>query len=70
MDPLFDQVRQRTDDLRRVADAARRERDLRAAAVAPAVARTPVAFPSPSSATSAGCDGEDGGTCTTAGVAA
>ena len=70
MDPLFDQVRQRTDDLRRVADAARRERDLRATAGAPAGARTPLAFPNPASVAAAACDDEDRGTCTTAGVAA
>lgn len=32
MDPMIDLVRQRTDDLRRVADDLRRERDLRTAA--------------------------------------
>lgn len=31
MDPMINLVRQRTDDLRRVADNVRRERDLRAA---------------------------------------
>ena len=41
MDPMMDLVRQRTDDLRRVADDLRRERDLRTAA-------TPSADPSTS----------------------
>lgn len=34
MVPMIDQVRERTDDLHRVADDIRRERDLRSAAVA------------------------------------
>ena len=70
MDRLFDEVRQRTDDLRRVADDARRERALRAAVGAAATAHSPIALPERSSTASTGCDGEDDGACTTAGVAA
>lgn len=36
MEPMIDQVRQRTDELRRVAEGVRRERDLRAAMTAAA----------------------------------
>jgi hypothetical protein len=39
MDPMLDLVRQRTDDLRRVADDVRRERDLRAMATVPSSVR-------------------------------
>ena len=67
MDPLFDQVRQRTDELRRVADAARRERDLRATGVT-AAARTPTTLPL-ATTTSAARD-DEAGTCTPTGIAA
>ena len=43
MDQLFDQVRDRTADLRRVAEAVRRERDLRAPASTAAATGSPIA---------------------------
>ena len=42
MDQLFDQVRDRTADLRRVAEAVRRERDLRAPTTTVAATGTPI----------------------------
>ena len=68
MDPLFDQVRQRTDELRRVADAARRERDLRATGVTAAAARTPTTLAL--AATTSAARDDEAGTCTPTGIAA
>lgn len=53
MDPMFDQVRSRTADLRRVAEDVRRERDLRAGTASQTLAEprsTRLAAPSASAA--------------------
>ncbi|MEX1173164.1 MAG: hypothetical protein WEG56_11200 [Chloroflexota bacterium] len=52
MDPLIDLVRDRTADLQRVAQGVRRERELRAAAFAPAGV-----VPTPASASTTGTAG-------------
>ncbi|MGK2850718.1 MAG: hypothetical protein ACSLFN_07400 [Candidatus Limnocylindrales bacterium] len=65
MDPLFDLVRDRTQDLRRTADAARRERELRGSA-------TTTPEPHPNAAVSAAVAGEVdvcAGPCLPAGTA-